>query len=204
MSQLTPAFFQTILQMEGGYQNRPDDTGNYSCGQLVGTNMGVSAVALTTWYGRCITPDEMKALDQQTAFNFYAWYFDLYNLYQVQNQEFAQLLMNNTMGSPTGAAKSEQRALNRMGYNVSVDGNRGPQTIKALNDAWKRNPQGVYNTVREEWVNYLHSIDKPQFIDGWLYRMNRFFPVKGMTGAGLDLAIIAFFTFIGYKILKAA
>lgn len=205
MSQLTQSFFQTILKMEGGYQNRADDNGNYNtCGKLAGTKYGVSAVALSTWYGRCVTASEMQALDTQTAFSFYAWYFDLYNLYQIENQDFAQLLMNNTMGSPVGAAKSEQRALNRMGFKVAVDGNRGTETINALNQAFRKNPSGAYNTIREEWVNYLKSINKPQFIDGWLYRMNTFFPVKGVSGQGIDIALIAVFSFLAYKIFKAA
>lgn len=206
MSQLTPAFFQTILKMEGGYQNRPDDTGNYNtCGQLVGTNMGISAVAYSTWVNRCATEAEMKGITKETAFSFYAWYFDRYNLFQIQDQKLAELLMNNTMGSPTGAAKAEQRALNRMGYSVAVDGARGQQTINALNAAWKKNPQGIYNTIREEWINYLHSINKPQFIEGWMYRINRYFPPLGAvtSGAAIDLAIIAFFVFVGYKIVKA-
>lgn len=154
----------------------PDDNGNYACGQLIGTNMGVSAVALNTWWGRCPSVAEMKALDQQTAFNFYAWYFNQYNLYKIENQLFAELLMNNTMGSPGGAARAEQRALNRMGYSVSVDGVRGPATIAALNDAWRRSPQTIYNLVREEWINRLKSINKPQFLPGWLKRMDTHFP----------------------------
>ncbi len=204
MAQLTPAFFKTILQMEGGYQNRPDDNGNYnSCGDLAGTNMGVSAVALSDWYGRCVSQAEMQALTQQQAFDFYAWYFDRLNLFEIENQDFAQLLMNNAMGSPTGAAKAEQRALNRMGYSVSVDGVRGPQTIEALNAAYRKNPAGIYNLVREEWINYLQSINKPQFIDGWLYRMNRFFPPKGMPAASIDVALILIVAYLGYKITTA-
>lgn len=205
MSQLTPTFFQTILKMEGGYQNRADDTGNYNtCGQLVGTNMGVSAVALSTWYGRCVTTEEMKALSQSTAFNFYAWYFDKYGLFEIQDQQFAELLMNSTMGSPTGAAKSEQRALNKMGYNLAVDGNRGSQTIQALNAAYKKNPVATYNGIRQEWVSYLHSINKPQFIEGWMYRMNRFFPPIGnasTSAIGFGLAIVL--AFVAYKIVRA-
>lgn len=177
MSQLTAEFFKVILQMEGGYQNRSDDTGNYNtCGQLAGTNMGVSAVALSTWYGRCVGESEMRAFTQQQAYNFYAWYFNKYGLFQVQNQAFAELLMNNTMGSPAGAAKSEQSALNALGYSVAVDGVRGPATISALNQAFARNPTGTYNAVRGQWVAYLESLNRPQFIDGWMYRMNRFFP----------------------------
>lgn len=176
MAALTSSFFQTILKMEGGYQNMADDNGNYACGQLIGTNMGVSAVALSQWWGRCPTVAEMKALDKQTAFNFYAWYFNQYGLYRVENQLFAELLMNNTMGSPAGAARAEQRALNRMGYNLAVDGVRGPATIAALNDAWRRSPATIYNLVREEWINHLQSINKPQFLQGWLRRMNDNFP----------------------------
>lgn len=192
MAQLTPQFFATILKMEGGYQNRPDDTGNYSCGVLAGTNMGVSAVALGTWLERCVSADDVRNLTRDEAFEFYAWYFDRYNLFEIEDQHFAELLMNNTMGSPAGAAKSEQRALNAMGYQLAVDGQRGPKTIAALNEAWKRDPSAIYNGVRSQWIQYLHNINKPQFIDGWLYRMNRFFPpltIKTASFAGIGLAL---------------
>ena len=190
MAQLTSQFFGTILKMEGGYQNRPDDSGNYACGQLIGTNMGVSAVALRDWWNRCPSEEEMRTLTQSQAFNFYAWYFDRYNLYRIESQQLAELCMNNTMGSPAGAAKSEQRALNSLGYNVSVDGVRGAQTIAALNQAWRKNPAGIYNAIRAEWVKYLYSIDKPQFITGWMTRLNRFFPPisGGGTTIGIGLA----------------
>lgn len=203
MSQLTPQFFQTILKMEGDYQKMPDDNGNYSCGALVGTNMGVSGVALTDWYGRCVSEDEVRGLDQHTAFEFYAWYFDKYNLYHVQDQKFAEFLMNNTMGSPAGAARAEQKALNRLGYSVSVDGQRGPQTIQALNDAWKKNPAGIYNAVRGEWIKHLESINKPQFLDGWMIRLNKWFPPLSTTGASLGSALLILLAFLGWKLYKA-
>lgn len=199
MARLTSDFFATILKMEGGYQNRPDDSGNYACGQLIGTNMGVSAVALRDWWNRCPTQAEMQNLTQQDAFNFYAWYFDRYNCFRIESQQLAELIMNNTMGSPAGAARSEQRALNNLGYNVQVDGARGAQTIAALNRAWRESPTAIYNEVRNEWVKYLYSIDKPQFITGWLNRLNRFFPPMGSSssnsvfGIGLAAVIIAIY-----------
>jgi len=190
MAQLTPDFFETILKMEGGYQDIPEDTGNYACGVLVGTNMGVSAVALSNWYNRCITRDEMENLDVDTAFSFYAWYFDIYNCYKIESQKLAELCMNNTMGSPTGAAKTEQRALNKLGYNVTVDGNRGPNTLAALNAAWKRSPSTIYNAIRDEWIVYLKSLNRPQFIDGWLYRVNKYFPAMAQVKNGF--MVVAF------------
>lgn len=190
MAQLTPAFFQTILKIEGGYQDRADDNGNYACGQLVGTKYGVSAVAYQTWVGHCPTVGEIRDMSKDTAYNFYAWYFDRYNLYPIQSQQFFELLANNTMGSPTNAAKVEQRALNKLGYNVAVDGVRGYTTISALNAAWKKNPNQIYNLIRQDWIEYLKSIDKPQFLQGWLYRLDNYFPPIGAAGVGMGALLI--------------
>lgn len=200
MAQLTNAFFQTILKIEGGYQNRADDSGNYACGKQVGTKYGISAGAFQTWTGRCPTVADMKSLTTADAFQFYAWYFDRYNLYQIENQKLFELCANNTMGSPAGAAKAEQRALNRLGYNVSVDGARGPQTIAALNAAWRKNPAAIYNAIRQEWVDYLNSINKPQFLPSWMYRLNTYFPpMAAAIGGGIGLVAIAFFALLIFK-----
>lgn len=179
MAQLTQAFFRKILQMEGGFQNMPDDNGNYACGQIIGTNMGVSAVALREWWGRCPSVEEMRNLSQKQAFDFYAWFFDRANLYAVENQELFEFLANNTMGSPTAAARTEQKVLNRLGYSVAVDGKRGPATVQALNAAWRRDPNRLWNEIRAEWIRYLQSINKPQFLPGWISRLNRHYPEKG-------------------------
>jgi len=202
MAQLTPQFFGKILRIEGGYQANPDDNGNYACGQLVGTKYGVSAVAYQTWTGHCPTADEMKAITKDVAFQFYAWYFDYYNLYPIESQQLFELCANNTMGSPTNAARVEQRVLNQFGYSVAVDGVRGPGTISALNAAWRANPTAIYNGIRAGWIDYLKSLNKPQFLPGWLKRMDSF-PPLGMAGAGIGiaLAITALFFFIS-KSLK--
>lgn len=203
MAQLTAAFFQKILAIEGGYQDLPDDTGNYSCGVLAGTKYGVSAVALSDWWGRCVTADDVKNLTPNDAFNFYSWYFDRYNLYQIENQQFAELLMNNTMGSPAGAARVEQQTLLQLGYNVSVDGQRGPQTIAALNDAWRKSPDQIYNAIRENWITYLKGLNKPQFLPGWLARMERYFPPIGVAvSGGLNLFVFALVIIAGYKLFR--
>ena len=195
MAQLTPAFFQTILKIEGGYQDRADDNGNYACGQLIGTKYGVSAVAYQTWVGHCPTVGEIKNMTTDTAYNFYAWYFHQYNLYPIQSQQFFELLANNTMGSPTNAAKVEQRALNKLGYSVAVDGARGPATIAALNAAWQQNPAQIYNLIRQDWVNYLKNLNKPQFLPGWLYRLENYFPPISATGASMGALVIGLVLF---------
>lgn len=189
MSQLTTSFFQVILTMEGGYQAMPADVGNYACGNLVGTNMGVSAVAWQQWQGRCPTVSDMKYLTTADALAFYRWYWQYYNIDGINNQALAELVMNNTMGAPKRAAEAEQRALQRMGYsNVAEDGARGPITLAALNDAASKDLQRIYNLVREEWINYLNTINS-QFRAGWINRMNRHFPPMDgntqMAGGGI-------------------
>ncbi len=200
MAQLTPQFFATILAIEGGFQNKPSDSGNYCNGQLVGTKYGMSAGAVATWWGRCPSEQEMRNLTKADAQAFYSWYFDLYGLYQIQNQKFFELLANNTMGSPANAAKVAQRALNQLGYNVAVDGSFGTQTILALNDAWKRSGTKVYNTIREAWVEYLKGLNRPEFIAGWLYRMEKYFPLLGNAGMGLGMGL--FLIVLTYQIFK--
>lgn len=166
----------------------PDDNGNYCAGQLIGTKYGVSAVAFSTWAGRCPTVQEMKALTTDTAYQFYAWYFNYYNLYPIESQTLFELLANNTMGSPTNAARVEQKVLNKMGYPVAVDGIRGATTIAALNAAWRSNPTAIYNGIRSEWIAYLKSLNKPQFLPGWLKRMESF-PPLGVAGIGVGAAL---------------
>lgn len=199
MAALTSSFFATILKIEGGYQAMPDDTGNYCGGNLVGTKYGVSAVAFNAWAGRCPSVGEMKSLTTDMAFNFYSWYFHYWNLYPIENQKFFELLANNTMGSPTGAAKAEQRALNTLGYSVAVDGVRGSATIAALNAAWRNNPTGIYNAVRSEWIKYLQSINKPQFLQGWIYRLDTYFPPMGGVAIGAGAALALLFLLIAVK-----
>lgn len=203
MARLTQDFFRTILKMEGGYQAMPDDTGNYACGQLVGTKYGVSAVAYSSWVGRCPSAAEMKSITEEQAFDFYSNYFHKYNLYPIENQQFFELLANNTMGSPAGAARAEQRALNTLGYAVAVDGARGPQTVKALNDAWRRDPARIYNEVRREWLNHLYSINKPQFLPGWLKRMDTYYPPMAVAAGGLGLVLVGFGIWYAWKKWRA-
>jgi len=201
MAQLTAQFFQTILKIEGGYQNHPSDSGNYCEGEQVGTKYGMSAVAVGTWWGRCPSAQEMRDLTTSDAMEFYSWYFNIYNLYQVQNQQFFELLANNAMGSPKNAAKVAQRVLNDFGYAVSLDGAFGPQTLSALNQAWNKHGSTIYNAIRNAWVDYLKALNRPEFIAGWLYRMNKYFPLIG-GGGGTSIWLPLLVVGVGFFLLK--
>ncbi len=165
--------------MEGGFQEFPDDKGNIVNGKVIGTNRGVSATAYYQWTGKVPTKDDMKNMTESTAFNFYAWYFHFYKLYQIESQVLFELCANNTMGAPSKAAKAAQQALRSLGYDVAVDGSIGPQTISAMNQSVRQKGLNVtYNAIRNEWINYLNTLTsrwRQQLID----RVNRHFPAMG-------------------------
>ena len=201
MASLTDDFFKKILSIEGGYQAMPSDKGNYCNNALVGTKYGMSAVAVSAWWGRCPTVSEMKNLKEQDAFNFYAWYFNRYGLFQIENQLLFELIANNTMGSPGNACKIEQKILNNLGYNIKVDGNRGPETINAINDAWRKHGADFYNQIRNAWIQYLKDLNRPEFIQGWLIRMDKFPPlnVEESLEIGIPILILVIGTYLIFK-----
>lgn len=181
----------------------PTDSGNYCNGQLVGTKYGMSAVAISSWWGRCPSESEVKNLTESDAKAFYAWYFDNFGLFGIENQLFFELVANNAMGSPANAARVAQKVLNQFGYSVEIDGAFGPETINALNSAWRSKGAVIYNAMREAWVTYLVNLNRPEFIEGWLYRMNRFFPALA-ANSGLNLGLALLVLAIGYKFLKSS
>ena len=83
--------------------------------------------------------------------------------------------MNNHMGAPARAAESVQRALNRFGYDLALDGVVGSKTIAAINDAVRQNKALAYNAFRDEWIAYLNTTGAT-FRQGLLNRMNDNFP----------------------------
>ena len=61
-------FQATLKTIEGGYQAIVADNGNYnSLGQLIGTNHGISAIALEEYLGRVPSVSDMKNLSYSTA-----------------------------------------------------------------------------------------------------------------------------------------
>lgn len=199
MPQLSQEFFQKILQMEGGYQNLTNDNGNYACGKLAGTNRGVSAIAYYEYTGRCPSVSDMMAIDNAFAWSFYNWYWDKFRIDEIEDFDIANLVMNNFMGAPLYAAQSLQRALNRFGYNLAVDGKMGSKTIAATNDAVRQNKAKTYNAIREEWIAYLQNVTWAAALTA---RVNRHFPAWSETESA-DESIAAGASFQEARIVAA-
>jgi len=153
----------TVLKHEGGYVKDPTDRGGE-------TFMGISRKYFPRWEGWSIVDvDHFDDRLEDLVINFYKKYFwDALNLGLIEDDFVASMLMNIAVNQgKKSVAKKIQRILR-----VVVDGNVGPITIGALNDASR--DAFVYQFVLETVDLYAHIINKDRsqkkFIVGWLNR----------------------------------
>lgn len=168
------AYKPLLLQVEGGYQAHPEDSGNYnSLGQLVGTKYGISAPVYETYINRPPSVSDMKAITKNTALQIYKInYWDASKGDYFINQSVANLVVDHAVNAGVGAAgKLVQRTLNNeFGYNLAVDGVIGNATMAAINNAMQDVLHARLLEAREAF--YL-QIGGP-FVSGWLYRLSKF------------------------------
>jgi lysozyme family protein len=171
---------------EGGWVNNPTDRGQE-------TAFGISRKYYPTWNGWLIIdrhkrlPDfpnnlkENKALEEQT-FSFYKKNFwDVNKLDQLISQEIANEAYDTgvNMGYRV-AAEFIQRSYNLLSKNgsaysrISVDGDVGPKTIKAVNEHPR--PDRIAKTMNIlQGAKYVSICEKDPtqevFFSGWLERV---------------------------------
>jgi len=166
---------QKTLRWEGGYQNSEADPGNYnSRGELIGTNLGISAPVLEKHLGCVPTVDDMKALTHETAAEIYRGYWQAVRAGEILNRDLAALLFDMAVNhGPSSAIRTAQRAVR-----VKADGKIGPVTLAALN---RSNATKTITQIVEARVNLYRRIieRRPQmqvFHRGWIKRALSFLP----------------------------
>uniref|UniRef100_A0A6M3K6F3 Putative glycoside hydrolase n=1 Tax=viral metagenome TaxID=1070528 RepID=A0A6M3K6F3_9ZZZZ len=165
-----------VMIHEGGYQANEADSGNYACGQLVGTKYGISAPTLQTWTGRCPSPDEMKNLSKETARLIYKERFwDKLGLDYVENQSVAEIIYDcyvNQTGYTLGILRM---ALEKQGFFIYPVIPFDHDTIISINNADQKQ---LFDDIKEgRRQKYLYQASKPSqsvFLEGWLKRLNKF------------------------------
>ena len=178
MSQLTELFFRKILSAEGGYQNHPADTGNYNrCALNAGTKYGITPNAWQEYSGQaCPDAATMQALTEAQAWSFMDWWGKRWRIWEIADQQIAELVFNAFYGNPTAAARTLQQTLTQRGFRLTVDAVMGSKTLAAVNVAAAADQAGLYNDYRHEWIRYLQSLGNPLYESGWINRMNLYFP----------------------------
>lgn len=170
-----------ILTHEGGFVDDPDDRGG-------ATNYGVTQLTYSKWLGRPATLTEVKAMDIETAKEIYLknYYFEP-RIDALPNEVQVQLFDCSVNHGPVRAIKFAQMVCNLAGFGpVSVDGVNGPQTRKAITNAFTQMGDYFVSAVVDERVDFYHRIaandsSQKKFIKGWLVRANSFRPhIEGL------------------------
>lgn len=182
MASLTDNLYNKIRLAEGGYQNQRTDKGNLNrCGDWAGTIFGITPNAWSDYTGKkCPTEAEMRAIQESDVRGFMEWYGKKYRVWDLNDQDLADLFFNAVYGSGSNAVRVLQRTLNGIGgHGLKEDGAMGSLTLGAANAQSAADSVRIYNAYRSAYLEYLVGLNNPTYTSGWVNRMNRYFPEKG-------------------------
>ena len=181
---------ERIVSNEGGFQNDPDDTGNYAGSALIGTNWGITPQALASYRGvpvESITEDDIKGLTEDDAIEIYAQdYYYRPGYDKITNDD----LQENVVDMAVNAGAPQATKLLQRIVGSEVDGILGPNTLQAINDS-KINTND-YSTERKRFYYDITMSDpsKLKYLLGWVNRANKYivrdYPEEGLIP--LDIA----------------
>jgi len=184
-----------VLDLEGGYQDFVNDTGNYnSRGELVGTNRGISAPVYESWIGRPPSREEMKAITRATAEEIYRKKYWLpIQGDRINPQYLAEIIFDGKVNQGQKGIMLLQEALG-----VPADGIIGPNTLAAIS---RVNPARLHDEYKRRRIAFYRQLaasnsSYSQFLAGWLNRMDNFKPQS--QGSALPILLLAL-GFIAYK-----
>jgi hypothetical protein len=152
--------FPTLMKLEGGFQNMPEDKGNFYKGENVGTNLGISGAQYERLFGEAPTEEKMRALTPEKVKAVYKEkYWDANKVGEMPTDLQEMVFNMFVMTSPKNVVKAIQRA-----SGAKEDGIMGPQTLKAMRGVSKEE-------IWEEYHKYLKSLKSySKFGKGWQNR----------------------------------
>lgn len=178
--------------IEGGYQNDPDDDGNWYMGSLIGTNWGIAAPTLAGFLGRTPTVSEMKNLSRATAeLILKRNYWEKNNFDKLQNQSVATILYDGAVNHGVGGMRIlAEKALSKLKHPLIY---YKVFTIEGINLMNKLNQKDLFDAIKEARANRYKSSPMKKYINGWLNRLDRiqYSPESGSSNILLFSAILA-------------
>lgn len=149
-----------VKKWEGGY------AGNIDGKQC--THVGVTLETYRRAFGKDKTCNDLRKMtDEQWEFIFKKLYWDNCKADSINSQSIANLIVDWNWHSGTYGIKHTQRVLG-----VKDDGLIGPKTLEAINN--HPYPKLLFIQLWQKREQYLRSLNKPQFIRGWMNRLNDF------------------------------
>lgn len=147
---------QDIVAREGGFVNDPDDPGG-------ATNFGVTIHTLRR-LGLDVTGDgvvdvaDVRALNQEQAVEIFLTHYYARPRIGEMPEAVQASLFDMYVNAGGNAVKILQRLLRDMGYDVSVDGAIGPQTLHAARDAAIPRPEALRDAYGVARRNYYFRL----------------------------------------------
>lgn len=192
-----------VVAEEGGYQDMPNDTGNYTDGILIGTNYGISADTLKSYLGRTPSKSEMENLSFDDAVLIYIqMYWNRILGDEIKNQSVALLIYDGAVNQGKGAMKTVVgNAMRNGGSSISNDYVFTKSGIEKLN---KLNQEKLFSDIymgrRARYEN-----GQAAFKAGHLKRLSgiKFSQVNKMpTWAiiSISVGVVSLLTLAAYKI----
>lgn len=157
--------FNYLLYVEGGYTDDMYDKGGK-------TKYGIIEVEARKYGYKGLMKDFTLELAKEIYFKKY---YTKYNLDKIDNEEIALSICDWIVNSGVWGLKKAQQTLNELGYNLSVDGIFGRQSLEALNSV---NVDDFLKVYHEKQRQFYHNIVKynptqKDFLKGWLNRVDR-------------------------------
>ena len=159
---------QLILKHEGGYVDHPSDPGG-------ATNRGITYQLFTQYamtLGLNKTIDSLKTLtEDQAKFIYKEHFWDKMRGDEIKSQAVAEIVFDAFVNMGNRAIKLLQIELG-----VGIDGDFGPVTLNALNQAA---PIVLFEQFKDARIDFYKRLaeNKPSskvFLKGWLNRINSF------------------------------
>lgn len=174
-------------RIEAGYQNEFNDKGNWTGGAIgmgrqIGTNRSISAPVLQDWLGYEPSLQDMKNLSVRTAKAIYkAKFWQPIQGDKIQSQLIANFIADMRSSAGYNGIKELQKALNRLGESLDIDGVVGEATLGAINRQIRLSEKRLNNTYHQQMVDYYTRIGtgtNAGFKDNWIASLQRDYPIK--------------------------
>jgi lysozyme family protein len=162
---------QKTIKNEGGYQNIPEDTGNWLNGINYGTKWGITPHTLQAYFPALLSdPNCVRNLDMPTALSCYRQGYWKAHYSEINDQNLADKLFDMGVLFGVGTAVKMLQIALSTGIAVVPDGAFGPNTLAAVNE---RGNVDAYRVVL-----YNHAMDvvnrnpnDAAFLQGWTNRI---------------------------------
>lgn len=153
-----------ILNVEAGYQNHPEDTGNFLNGVNIGTNRGITPKTYKDYYGKDPTVEDMKSLSKEQATKIYK---DVYikqpGFNKIKDPNLQTSLVDFAINSGTGNALALLKRL----IGSELQGGVGPDILSKI-DTYEGDLNNDLLEARREFINK----GNPTFRKGWNSRID--------------------------------